>query len=77
MKQHSIITSFCAEKEKIVEPSAQCSFEVNESPGSPVSMTEQQQEDEETFKKLKIPWMLEGMHPVSEGKCIDLENENL
>ena len=32
MKQHSVMTSFCAEEEKITEPSAQCSFEVNESP---------------------------------------------
>ena len=34
-------------------------------------------EDEEIFRKLKIPWMPEGMHPVSEGRCIDSENENL
>ena len=71
MKQNSIITSFCVEKEKVAEPSAQCSFEVNESPGALVAMTEKQEEDEEIFKKLKIPWMPEGMHPVSKGKCID------
>ena len=41
-------------------------------------MTEQQQEDdEENFKKLKIPWISEGMSSFSEGKCIDFENENL
>ena len=40
-------------------------------------MTEQVEEDEDIFKKLKIPWMPEEMHPVSEAKCIDLENENL
>ena len=39
MKQHSVMTSFCAEKEKIAEPSTQCSFEVNESQGAPVAMT--------------------------------------
>ena len=77
MKQHSVITNFCAEKEKIAEPSAQCSFEANESPGAPVAMRERHEEDEEIFKKLKIHWMPEGMHPVSEGKCIDSENENL
>ena len=59
MKQHSVITSFCAEKEKIAEPLAQCSFEVNESPGDPIAMIEQQEEDEEIFKKLKIPWIPE------------------
>ena len=40
-------------------------------------MIEQLEEDEEILKKLKIPWMPEEMHPVSEGKCIDSENENL
>ena len=41
-------------------------------------MTEQQQEDdEEIFKKLKIPWMPEGLSSASKGKCIDSENENL
>ena len=40
-------------------------------------MTEKMEEDEEIFKKLKIPWMPEEMHPVSEGKSIDSENENL
>ena len=55
MKQNSIMTSFCAEEEKIVEPSAQCSFEVNESPGVPITMTKQQEGYEEIFKKLNIP----------------------
>ena len=40
-------------------------------------MTVQMEEDEEIFKKLKIPWMPEEMYPASEGKCIDSENENL
>ena len=40
-------------------------------------MTEQLEDNEEVFKKLKIPWMSKEMHPVSEGKCIDSENENL
>ena len=77
MKQHSVMTSFCAEEEKIAKPSAQCSFEVNESPRAPEDMTEQQEEDEEIFKKLKIPWMPKGMHSASEGQCIHSENENL
>ena len=77
MKQHSVMTTFCAEEENIAEMSPQCSFEVNESPGAPVTMTKQQEEDEEIFKKLKIPWMLEGMQSASEGQCIDSENENL
>ena len=42
-----------------------------------MAMIEQMEEDEEIFKNLKIPWMTEEMHLVSEGKCIDSENENL
>ena len=40
-------------------------------------MKDQLEEDEDIFKKLKIPWMPEEMHPVSKGKCIDSENKNL
>ena len=61
------MTSFCAEEEKIAEPSSQCSFKVHESPRVLVTMTEKQEEDEEIFKKLKIPWMPEGMHSALEG----------
>ena len=70
-KQHSVISSLCVEKGRVVDPSTQCSVEVNESSGVPVAKTEQLEEDEEIFKKLKIPWMPEEMHLVSEGKCID------
>ena len=78
MKQQSLMTGLCADEERIAEPSAQCSFKGNESPGILVAMTEQQQEeDEDIFKRLKIPWIPEEMHPTSEGKCIDSENENL
>ena len=35
------------------------------------------EDDEEIFKKLKIPLMPEEMYPESEGKCIESENENL
>ena len=78
MKQQSVMTTLCANEEKIAEPSTQCNFEGNESPGVPVIMTEQHQEDdEEIFKKLKIPWRPEGLSSASEGKCIDSENENL
>ena len=78
MKQQSMMTTLYADEEKIAEPSNQCNFEGNESPRVPVIMTEQQQEDdEEIFKKLKIPWLLGGLSSTSEGKCIDSENENL
>ena len=58
MKQQLVMTTLCADEEKIAEASTQCNFEGNESPGVPVIVTEQQQEyDEDIFKKLKIPWM--------------------
>ena len=76
-KQHSVISSLCAKKGRVAEPSTQCSVEVNEYSGVPVAMKKKLEEDEEIFKKLKIPWMPEEMHLVSEGKCIDSENENL
>ena len=47
MMQDSVMTTFCVEEEKIAELVAQCSFEVNESAGAPVAMTEQQEEDED------------------------------
>ena len=34
-------------------------------------------EYEEIYNKLKIPWMPEGMQPISEDKCIDSKKENL
>ena len=76
-KHHSVISRFCAEKGRVVEKSTQCSIEAKEYSEIPVAMIAQMEEDEEIFKKMKIPWMLEEMHPVSEGKCIDFENENL
>ena len=72
------MTGICGDEENIPEPSIRYRFEGNESLGVPVIMTEQQQEDDEDiFKKLKIPWMPEGLSSTSEGKCIDFENENL
>ena len=65
------------EKGRVAEQSTQCSIEAKEYSEIPVAMTVQMEEDEDIFKKLKIPWMLEEMHPASEGKSIDSENENL
>ena len=78
MKQQSMMTTLYADEEKIVEPSTQCNFQGNESPGVPAIMIEKQQEDdEEIFKKLKNHWMPKGLSSASEGKCIDSKNENL
>ena len=40
VKQQSVMTGLCADEERIVEPSAQCSFKGNESLGILVAMTE-------------------------------------
>ena len=56
MKHQSVMTSLCVDEERIAKPSTQCSFEGNESPGVPITMTEKQkEEDEEIFKRLNIP----------------------
>ena len=36
-----------------------------------------EEDDEEVFKRLNVPWLLEGASSFQEGKCIDSENENL
>ena len=35
------------------------------------------EEDEEIYKKLKIPWTPDGMQTIAGDKCIDSEKENL
>ena len=42
-----------------------------------MTFTEIMKEDEEIYKKLKIPWMPEGMQTISGHKCIDFEKENM
>ena len=36
-----------------------------------------EEDDEEIFKKLNVPWLSKGTSSFQEGKCIDFENENL
>ena len=52
-------------------------FSAEEQPEVPVTFTELMNEDEEIYKKLKIPWIPEGMQTISRDKCIDSEKENL
>ena len=42
-----------------------------------MTLIEHMEEDEEIFRKLKIPWIPEGVQLVLEGKYMDSENENL
>ena len=64
------------EKKEVIEE-VQCNVEAEEHPKIPMTFTELMKEDEEIYKKLKIPWTLEWMQPISESKCIDSEKENL
>ena len=64
------------EKKEVIEE-VQCNVEAEEHPEILVTFTEHMKEDEEIYKKLKIPWIREGMQSISEGKCIDSEKENL
>ena len=42
-----------------------------------MTSTELMEEDEEIYKKLKIPWTPDGIQTIVGDKCIDLEKENL
>ena len=78
LEQHqNDLKSSCIYKGEVVEKSTQCNIEAEEYSGIRMTLTKHMEEYEEIFRKLKIPSMPEGMHPVSEGRCIDSENENL
>ena len=60
----------------MVEEEIHCNAENEEHPKFPVTSTELMKEDEEIYKKLKIPWT-QGMQTISGDKCTDSEKENL
>ena len=76
-QQKNDIKNSCMEKRELIEEEGQCSIEAEEQPEVPVTFTELMNEDEEIYKKLKIPWMQEGMQSILESKCIDSEKENM
>ena len=53
------------QKGEIIKEEFQCSIEVEEQPKISVTFTEIMKEDEEIYKKLKIPWTPEGMQTIS------------
>ena len=75
-QQQNEIKSSCMEKKEVIEE-VQCNVEAEEHPDIPVTFIELMKEDEEIYKKLKIPWAPEGMQSILESKCIDSEKENL
>ena len=66
-------------KKKIAKQSVDCNTEGVGSPEIPVVLEvfKHEEGDEVIFKKLNIPWLSEKDSSFQEGKCIDLENENL
>ena len=75
-QQKNDIKSSCMEKREVIKE-VQCNVEAKEHPNTPMTFTEHMKEDEEIYKKLKIPWIPEAMQSILEGKCIDSEKENL
>ena len=76
-QQQNDIKNSCMEKREIIEEEFQCNIEAEEHLEILVTFTEHMKEDEEIHKKLKIPWIPEGMQSISVGKCIDSEKEIL
>ena len=78
LEQHkNDLKSFGIEKGEVAEKSTKCSIEAEEYSKIPITLIKHMEEDEEIFRKLKIPWIPEEMQPVLEGKYFDSENENL
>ena len=78
LEQHqNDLKSSCIEKGEVAVKSVKCRIEAEEYSEIPMTLTEHMEEDEEIFRKLKIPWIPEGVQSVLEGKYMDSENENL
>ena len=65
-------------KDTLKEQSKDFSFKEDKSKKVPVAETKQHEEDEEEiFRKLNIPWVPKEVSSFQEGKFIDSNNENL
>ena len=65
-------------KDTVKEKSKDFSVKEDKSKKVPVVETKQHEEDdEEIFRKLNIPWLSEEVSSFQEGKFIDSENENI
>ena len=67
----------CSEKKETVEEEAPCNAENEEFPKFPITSSELMEVDEEIYKKLKIPWIPEGLETSIGDRCIDSKQENL
>ena len=76
-QQQNEVENPCLEKREIVEEEFHCNAKTEEHPEIPVTSTELMKDDEEIYKKLKIPGTPEGIQTISRDKCIDSEKENL
>ena len=57
-QQQNDINSYCMEKRKVINE-VKCKVESEEHPKIPMTFTDHIKEDEEIYKKLKIPWIPE------------------
>ena len=65
-------------KDIVVEQSKESSIKGDRSQKVPIAITEQHEEDDEAiYNKLNISWLSNEVFSFEEGKCIDLENENI
>ena len=77
-REDSVIEKPSLMKGTVKEKSKNFSFKEDKSKKVPVVETQQHEEDdEEIFRKLNIPWLFEEVSSFQEGKFIDFENENL
>ena len=77
-REYSVIEKPSPVKDTVKEQSKDFSFKEDKSKKVPEAETEQHEEDnEEIFRKLNIPWLYEEASSLQEGNFIDLENENL
>ena len=75
LEQHqNDLKSSCIEKGEVTKKSVKCSIGAEEYSEIPMTLIEHMEEYKEIFRKLKIPWIPEGVQPVLEGKYMDSEN---
>ena len=76
-QQEGEIKASHSEKKVMVEENVPCEAETEENLSFPGNPTELLPEDEEIYKILNIPWLLNEMQTTARNKAFDSEKENL
>ena len=74
-QQQSEVKSSCSMRKEMVEEKAPCNAENEELPKFPLTSTRLMEEDEEIYKKLKIPWIPEGCKHQQETNVLIQKNK--